>query len=301
MTNDQKYSSVIDRLRDDYNVEARSPLDRKVVDQLIDELISLSNKTDPDLGPISVAEKDRLADEALHKIGDILDHLAGWAIRHHAGQAILEQLSENRRSPEVSLITRADSHMKELLGNDVNIVRPDAQRRFAARILRPVFSASPAGQLIGANLPMALEALNYGETQPVVRLQSKSEGVRGAAYTLAVAKLKAICHVHYRIGLGQTKGAAMGLVSESYGFAKSTFDTWERRDLPRSLGSEHVSEVLTSAQDVGKLNASSQSTLKSEQSKTQLQIDSSRFSEEQLSSDAKTYHMLTRLTADWSN
>ena len=168
---------------------------------LLDRLRTLAAKTHPDGGPTSAKGKDFAAFEALQTAGDLVKALAGWALDHQAGlsmkglQFVPRQPSGTRVHPEYrQLRSVVDDHAHEKNGALWN---GNLDPLVARRLLVNLLYANPGGaQFALQQMAMgALEALDYGEVQPMLARVADS---RKHGLTVRRLELRAVGFVEYR-------------------------------------------------------------------------------------------------------
>jgi hypothetical protein len=215
------------------------------VTHLIDRLRKLEQQTDPKDGQNSAKGKDLAAFDALIVAGELVNAIAGWALDHQVGLALknLEfvplQPSVTKDHPDYLAGRKdVDDHVHERSGGSLGALSPIAARKLLINLLR----ANPGGfhsMLQG----MAIEALDYGEVQPML-----AETKGGDKRTLAVRRLelRAIAFVEYRYRRGIRKFKAQQQVGDALGVEKDTIKSWEFR-LRTDFGDLAVSRIISLA------------------------------------------------------
>lgn len=102
----------------------------------------------------------------------------------------------------------------------------------------------PSG--LASDTMRALDALEFGETQPIVA--PRMTGKHGDAYTWADGRLRAVEFIHYFVGMGYQIGKARNRVASALGVGVETI----RRDWEREAKG---SDAILQAEQAGKLQA----------------------------------------------
>jgi hypothetical protein len=121
---------------------------------LLDRLDNLEKKTRPSAGSVSAERKDFAAFEALELAGDLVEHVAGWAIDHQMGLAA-EQLkfvplqpSRTKEHPQyLCALAIVDDHTHEKANAKLKIRDPGESvvaRRAIINLLRANPGAMPS-------------------------------------------------------------------------------------------------------------------------------------------------------------
>ena len=227
---------------------------RRYAIYLIGELIKLREKSDPANGEVSRDRKDLNAFRALRLAHDLTNSLVGWAIDHQTGLAI-EGLTfvplqpyQIEGHPDYLAAQRAvDDHRHEIVGAKARgeTLKPPEARNLLVGLLRANPGAFP-GKLIQPVVE-ALEALEYGEVQPV--FVSVRRGRKAKLRKLRLQML-AIAFVEYRRARGSTKENATADVADAFGVSADAVVKWEQR-LRSEFGSLEVSRRQAFARNAG--------------------------------------------------
>jgi hypothetical protein len=204
----------------------RTHPNRANIDKLVDELIELHNQTEPRGGERSAEDKHSKALLALTLADSLSSMLTTWAIAHLAGFATSDGSVDK------------NNHDHELAGEDYRAkdYPPTVNRAVLARFLETKTSSVPLGLVVEAL--EALTALDFGEAKPLLKAAITSH--RGAVFTLAQFRLKALAHVEYRFASGLREVDAREIVARAYRVSPETILTWKKELLPKVLGNEHV-------------------------------------------------------------
>jgi hypothetical protein len=224
---------------------------------LIDRLRKLEQRTDPKDGQNSAKGKDLAAFEALSVAGELVNALAGWALDHQVGLALKnlefvplqpsgtkDHPAGTKDHPEyLAGRKNVDDHVHEKNGSSLGALDPIAARKLLINLLR----ANSGGfhPMLQGMAIEALEALDYGEVQPML-----AETKGGDKRTLAVRRLelRAIAFVEYRYRRGSRKYKAQQQVADALGVEKDTIKSWELR-LRTDLGDLAVSRTISLARN----------------------------------------------------
>lgn len=219
---------------------------------LIDRLDSLEKKTRPSSGASSAEGKDFAAFEALKYAGKLVEYVAGWAIEHQIGLAadgrkfVPRQPSGTQNHPQyLSELSLVDSHAYEKAGplQRQTDLGPSGERKCLINVLRANPGAIPPWLL--AKLTESLEALDYGEVQPIL---SPVNSGRKLDLTLLRLQLKALALVAYRHKLGLKKEKAVEQVADTLGASPNTLLSWETR-LRTEFGRLEVERTIVVAEN----------------------------------------------------
>jgi hypothetical protein len=128
-------------------------IDTDYVHMLIDRLDELEKQTRSSLGSGSEERKDLAAFQALRAAGDLVQHVAGWAIDHQMGLAAAElkfvplQPSGTKDHPQyLSERSMVDSHVHEKLGGSMGADNsPLVARKGMINLLREIPAPCQAG------------------------------------------------------------------------------------------------------------------------------------------------------------
>jgi DNA-binding transcriptional regulator YiaG len=228
------------------------------VAHLIDQLRDLERKTDPKDGAQSAKGKDVAARDALKIAGDLVNSLAGWALDHQAGLALKDDAFmqfSTVKTPEhpygSNIKSTDDDHRVEWAGRnwsgrDGVPINPILARKWLMHLVR-AFTGIFNLELRLMTLA-ALEACDYGETQPMLMATKKDRKVN---WTILQLQLKAITFVKYREALGMKKFKALEDVAGAFGVSVNTVRSWEPR-LRTEFGPIEITNRLAAAEEAGK-------------------------------------------------
>ena len=230
----------------------RAPVDRGRLHAILDHILDLQERTDPDSCPDPSAPscepadnslwpdgdevifhtgKDAAAHVALHNAFRLVEEAAGWAVSHRAGRALRESASSGEDGDSLT----ADAHEHEARGASLQgELEGDGPEADAA--VRQVLSetllwvAGAWGHNIAAptrELREGLQALDYGEVQPLLR---PAPGKRsGQSWTLWRHRLRACEHLRFQVGYGIAEGVAAERVASAYGQSVDAIRKWTSR------------------------------------------------------------------------
>jgi DNA-binding transcriptional regulator YiaG len=220
---------------------------------LIEHLQKLERKTRPDGGAASAEGKDLAAFDALETAGRLVRALAGWALDHQAGLALKKlkflplQPSGTRNHPEYRASrANVDDHAHEKEGGTLGLDARDVLDPIVARkLLFNLLYANPAGfhAALREMAMEALEALDYGEIQPM--LARETDG-RKRSLTVHKLELQAIAFVEYRRERGGNKSKAQKQVANALGVSVETLKSWEHR-LRKDFGDLEIERTISFA------------------------------------------------------
>jgi len=234
------------------NAGPRPEAHAKYISTLLARLAELEQKTRPDGGTSTAAEKDGAAFDALRFAGQLVEAVAGWAIDHQVGLAaeglkFIPSQPEATKSHKQYLAARSavDSHEHEKIGGTAKLDKADPF--FARKCLANLLQANPGGlpSWLCSLAINGLEALDYGEVTPMfapVRTGLK----RGL--TEKRLMLRAIALVAYRRARGFTKEAALAEVADALSLSPDTIGSWERR-LRNEFGDLEVARTIAFARN----------------------------------------------------
>jgi hypothetical protein len=223
-------------------------IDRTAIDSALGELERLAGYETHN--PNSSLEKDAYARHVLRLAGKLVGPLLRWAINHETGQVLADvrpaRLPMPHKLSDAKYMQRikqrnlaANSHDNELRGARYGGGDPVLDRRIAARVLGLI--SSGMGFHPGVALAAALEALDQGETVPLLALTKKGRHFRPA--TLDNLRLHALMHIEFRHGCGMLKRDAVKVVAEKFGKTVDAIHQWAKR-LPKEMDPEYVSGTL---------------------------------------------------------
>lgn len=202
---------------------------------MLKELKELEEQTRPDLGEVSASKKDGRAFDALTTAAELFDVLAGWAANHTVGLGVAGLAfvplgpQQARGEAYQAEIAKVDLHEHEKRGgsHEWRPPSPDENRRAARNLLHALSSSRSMGAILRP-LCDALDALEYGETLPILLSAEGSERQKRQSRETQL-QLKAIGFVAYRQKIENSKETARLLVGRAYGVAGETVRTWETR------------------------------------------------------------------------
>jgi len=223
--------------------------DDPMVAVYLEMIDGLERKSRPSIG-IDARGKDLAAFDALVYASMLVDHVAGWAVDHQIGMAQkgLSSLTSvpNRIKTSAAYLERCaavDVHDHELIGGHREPLDPVEARRFVFNLLLPM-----AGHLfIPHEMLEAIEALDYGETLPILQ---KARTARRTGLIEYRAKLRAIAFISYENKKGTLKRLSTEVVTEAFGVARDAVKDW-RAELRVALGTFEVDRVLEGARGAG--------------------------------------------------
>lgn len=220
------------------NGYSRPHTDRKHIEWLVTRLLELQTKTDPAQCVDASSRKDLDAVWAIKLVGQLTEHLAGWAFDHLAGLAVAGMapiplpprfLDEDEEYSAAR--TAASDHKHEAVGSRARVdadgatqeaMSPDAMRLFLIHVMR----SKPFGQDWGCSttaLANALESLTYGDVSPLVH---PSADWRKVSREEIECRLTAIRHVLFRRECGTLKYVAEQEVADAFGQDRETIRGW---------------------------------------------------------------------------
>ena len=213
---------------------------KEYVGDVVNELIALERRTNPEDGENTSENKDFNASRALQLAGELVESLAGWAIDHQIGlgievcSSVSEQLSNSKPHPDyLAAKIAADNHRHEAAGSEYNYEASfkgqrgssDAERQMMINLLRALSNAFPHGLVCGTI--EALEALEYGEVQPLLAPSSTTLGKHGLS--LWTLRLGALECVEYYTAQGYTRKASQSMVADAVGRSSEIVKDWGKR------------------------------------------------------------------------
>lgn len=228
-------------------------IENSYVQLLLERLDGLEKKTRPSSGADSAERKDIAAFEALKFAGDLVRHVAGWAIDHQIGLAgeglkfVPLQPSGTENHPQyLSERSVVDNHTHEKAGAVLSM-SDEGDPFFARKCLVNLLRANPGAMPSGLRYKTieSLEALDYGEVQPM--LAPVNTG-RKRDLTLLRLQLQALALVAYRRKLGLTKEKAVEQVADVLHSSPHTLLSWESR-LRNEFGRLEVDRTINIAEN----------------------------------------------------
>lgn len=232
---------------DDYR---RAPPARPIA-ELIAELAALEIATRPQDGVRTAEGKDRNAVKALTLANQLVRAVAGWAVDHQMGLALLGQASGPDVPPEMSqhslhkaVLKIVDQHQHEISGAQgfTKSVSPMTARQTLSNFLQTNPGAFPFK--MAAEAIDALTALDYNEVRPIFQ---PLKGRRKIGLPELYGQLTALFWLsHYVDGRGFKKFEALSRVADAFGISTATLRSWEQR-VPKELGALKVKIHLENA------------------------------------------------------
>jgi DNA-binding XRE family transcriptional regulator len=229
-----------------------SKVRHKYVATLLARLDDLERRSHPDGGSKSAKGKDLAAFEALETAGELVRAVAGWAIDHQAGLALMGlsfvplQPSQTKKHPAYQEQRRAvDDHRHESNGAKLvhTIREPRAARRMLLNLLQANVGAFPYALV--APVIEAIEGLEFGEQSPMF---TAIKAGRKAGLRELRLQLRAIAFIAYRRAQGITKLRATEDVAKAFGVSRETVVSWEKRLHP-AFGQLEVSRTIAFAKN----------------------------------------------------
>ena len=245
------------RLFEDRNGPLRESL---TVRSIIDRLEQLEKETRPSGGAATSNDKDIKSREAIGWAGELIWHLAGWAVEHQQGLAIhgLKSLGAptNEMLRDASYVqekAESDSHANERAAIEAigrgRQLPPEQQREFSAQIIE-LLQEHLQEYLFPSSLAEALRALDFGEVQPILRARKLGGEKRNR--TERIMQLRALEFISYEEAAGTGKQTAQETVGGHFGVGIEAIRKWEKH-ISKALTSAFVSRALTRAREDGEL------------------------------------------------
>ncbi len=228
----------------------------ELVGDIISSLAELEVQTRPDGGDKTAEQKDFLAIEALRLAGGLVEILAGWAIDHQVGMALLG-LQFVPHHPEnyvdhpdfVAAVELVDSHEHERDGawaRREGKMTPEISRLALVNLLRGNPGGFPDDLKRAAQ--SGFEALNYSEVLPLMAPSNSDRKVKLGELLL---QLEAIALLEYRVARNDKKFLALKEVAAAFGVSSDTLRSWEYR-VRAELGEFRVSREVGYARGAAK-------------------------------------------------
>jgi hypothetical protein len=158
-------------------------IENELVRALIERLDSLEKRTRPSGGEETEHGKDLAAFQALHFAGDLVRHVAGWAIDHQIGLATARLGFVPLGTPQVKahddyIEARAmvDGHEHERIGGNSIDLDPLTARDALINLL--LANSGGFSQSVQRPAIEALEALEFGEVTPMVARAKSNQKVK---------------------------------------------------------------------------------------------------------------------------
>lgn len=217
--------------------------------RILDSLQKLEEQSRPGEHDNS-SGKDMAAFKALREAAVLVNQIAGWALDHQRGLAekglrFVPRVPSQTKSSPVYLESKAavDTHEHERVGSLRNELDTDQTRRFIINILH----AMDFGLGLPNDFVEALEALEFGETLPLVKAKATSKRTGLTAYR---AKLSAMAFVEYQYKKGMKKHQSMEDVAHQFASTRDAVKDWPI-ELRKALGNFEVERTLTAARNSG--------------------------------------------------
>jgi DNA-binding transcriptional regulator YiaG len=226
---------------------------KKLVADQIDRLFELAERTDPELGA-DPHRKDARAFDALRAMSWLCEVLAGWAVDHGVGLALegrqfLVNGPQDAQKLPGFIADRAevDSHRHEIAGRNIRRYRTDVDAQTMRLAIHNVLRTGIGGlpPSISISLTDAIEALELGEVQPLLKAKKSSRKVTLRQLRL---QLQAISFIAFRQALGASQFSAIEDVANAYGVSFDTVRGWEPR-VRKALGSRKVDNERVGAKN----------------------------------------------------
>ncbi len=278
--------------------------------EILRELRYLAGYATDSSNPNSMGTKDLNASRALRLAGELLSPLVGWAIDHETGKATKKRKSavptigHDASKEELDRQLAANSHDNERIGARYDGKQSTTNRRVAAHFLRMLSEGMnwEAGQHVAGALGSLDFGVVYDELKPI------KSGRKQSAIRADNAKLKALAHIEYRRGKGETLEAARSHVSEAYRVSDETLKKWHDESESRLLSVDQYvfKRYLSEARTLGKLMRAISSDTGKEvlppeidvfrphfpANKLKIEMRSQHFSEDRLRKDGGNYTSL---------
>ena len=220
------------------------------ISELIAELAALEIATRPQDGVRTAEGKDRNAVKALTLANQLVRAVAGWAVDHQMGLALLGLASGPDVPPEMcrhplneAVLKMVDQHRHEINGSqDLELpIPPMVARQSLLNFLETNPGAFPWE--IASLATDALKALDYNEIRPVFQPR---KGRRKIGPQELFGQLSALWWVAHYVGRGFKKFEALDRVADAFGISTATLRSWEQR-VPKEMGALKVDIALRNA------------------------------------------------------
>jgi hypothetical protein len=232
--------------------EGTSFADDPHVQDLLARLDGLERSTDPRL-PGGEVDKDAVALKALKIASELASYVSGWAMDHKIGLAIeglgnIPDLAVMDRTPAYDeLRETVNGHQHEAAAVRATELAHHVQRRALYNLLAVNIGGLP--EILRAPLAESLEALDYGETLPL--LKAEKDGKKRQLRELKL-QLYALGCIEYLRVLGEAKYKLQLTAADAFGVSDSTVRGWEYR-LRTEWDAFRVANVLSRAKRLGML------------------------------------------------
>jgi hypothetical protein len=223
---------------------------------LLDTIDKLEQQTRPSLGG-DAKGKDMAASIALSHAAQLVSYVAGWAIDHQKGLALADlqfvpivAKGIEERAEYLARRAAVDSHDHERNGaDDGRRLTPVEARKFVLNMLLPMaeFLRLPR------EIIEAIEALDYGETLPILEKVKTSKRIGLTQYR---SKLSALAYIEYQNGKGIKKGVSTDVIIEEFAVTRDAVKDW-KVELYNALGTFDVDRTLEAAREAGRVHLES--------------------------------------------
>jgi hypothetical protein len=233
------------------------------VAEALETLRYLEEMTRPEGADITAKHKDRNAFSALACAGELVDLLAGWAIDHAVGLGLsrLRWVPRQIRGEKPYfkyLVAKieVDDHRHEKNGGAQSRKGLKSFEKLDPIVLRQILINLLVRNTGGFPSPIqrmtveALEALNYGETLPILKVV---ENNRKAKLLELKLQLEAVEFVEYWCAMGMLKNEAQKKVANAYAVSDTTVRLWKPR-LHKELGQLEASSRIQIARNYAAKN-----------------------------------------------
>jgi hypothetical protein len=276
----------------------------------LDDLIALAQETDPAAGEETSRRKDFKAFQALQICNELVNFLAGWAVAHTVGLALAGrrfvplQPSGTREHPEYrSVLAEVNQHRHELEGDPLVQLPPfepstELEPQKARRVLINLLKANPGAFPVNVNqqFELALDALDYGEVDPLLR---PVKGSRKVGLRELQLQLQALGFVQFRrTAYRAKKYEAQRVVADAYGVSPDALQKWEQRlRKEKEFGGLRVAQILSRAKNSGEWVAELNRRRESGEPGHDRDVWSGKYDDKTLGRAAKRFQALQRETA----
>lgn len=281
MAKDKKNNSDPSRHRPEGMLKLDMLNDAGRLHDIVDKLISLRNQTHPDQPPEGKSAK---AAEARLLLNTLIGELGGWVVNQVVGECIDHQEGE-----EID-------HFHEQIGNTYDFKDAELNRLIIARCF---LYGLPLPTRLSLQARAALEALEYGETQPLLVPGDKG-GKRGNHYTTWMGHLRACEHVAFRAAVYGNKQRAQIEIDEAYALRDlqgdsdgNTVKSWEHRLRNEGrLDAAYVQLILENAARIGQrvYELNNQQPSQDTDPSGEIELYWIMYTNEVLADDARNFH-----------
>lgn len=223
-------------------------IDNDYVRLQIERLDNLERETRPSGGAATAEGKDMVAQIALGIAGDLIEHVAGWALAHQLGLAerglafVPFVPVQNETHPDyLAAKSKVDDHAHERAGGLSRLngkLAPEVQRQALINLLR----SNSGGWPLSVQQPalIALQELAYEQVVPMLQ---PATGTRKVGLRRMRLQLRTVGFVTFKVATGMRKYEAQDIAAKALPFGRDTINGWEFR-LRESLGALEVSNAL---------------------------------------------------------